>query len=211
VTRQHAVVVLLVAMFVVGAGAVYGPAFAEGEARRIELAAGEQVELTCPAGQRLFTMPNNTASIAVGCAEGDGQQPQPSATAHPGHGAPTPTQPAAAGQHPAGCKPHEVFHDSQDWWAHDDEERNFGHLHTQLCFPVGERIDRPYEVTVTSVLHNNPGEFYRLMMQSFSGGLESDELMCHDSTAVACKNFSRSLRSCTATGGRLVDQGQTCR
>ncbi len=183
----------------------HGSARADTNARRIDLLPSEQVQLVCPNAHQLVAMPGSDGSMTVSCIRQNTTQP----TLAPSPGATT--TPGGVASHPAGCKPGEVFHDSQDWWTHDDPERNFGHLHTQICFPVNARIDQPYKLTVTSLLHNNPGHFYRLMMQSYSGGLDGDDTICGDTTAVVCKTFSRSLERCEETGGELLDHGETCR
>jgi hypothetical protein len=211
---MNRVLSLLGVVLVVGGLALLSrPAQAEIEQRRIEIAAGEQLQLACPDGHQLLVRPSASDTATVSCEPLSAPSPTlrpaaPSPTPH--HAAPSPT-PAPASQHPAGCKRGEVFHDSQDWWLHEDPARDFGHLHTQVCFPVNARIDQPYQVTVTSLLHNNPGTFYRLMMQSYSGGLDGDETLCSDSTAVACKSFQRTLAECEASGGTLLDNGMTCR
>jgi hypothetical protein len=170
------------------------PALADALLRRIELQPGERAELVCGDDAHLVITATGGSAAEVECLA---------------HGAPAP--PPGAGGHPAGCRAGEIFQDSQDWWTHDDPARNFGHLHTQLCFPVNARIDRPYPLTVTTLLHDNPGTFYRLMVQSFGGGLDRDEQRCGDSTAVICKSFERSMERCEATGGELIDHGATCR
>lgn len=197
---------LLVALLALGMALWQGAAIADTQAQRVDIEPGEQLQLACPEHAQLVIRPESRSAALVTC-EGEGH-PAPGPTTKPGQ---TPTPRPEAQAHPAGCKPGEVFQDSQDWWAHDDPERDFGHLHTQICFPVNATLDEPYEVTVTSVLHRNPGRFYRLMMQSFDGGLDGDDNICNDTTAVQCKSFSRTLADCEATGGTLSDHGETCR
>lgn len=204
--RSRRPLALIVALLALGLALWQSAAIADTQAQRVDIEPGEQLQLACPEHSQLVVMPESRSAALVTC-EGEAH-PGPDPTARPEQ---TPTPRPGQASHPAGCKAGEVFHDSQDWWAHDDPERDFGHLHTQVCFPVNATIERPYEVTVISVLHRNPGRFYRLMMQSFDGGLDGDDSICNDSTAVQCKSFSRSLAECEATGGTLTDGGETCR
>lgn len=108
-----------------------------------------------------------------------------------------------------GCRANEVFQDSQDWWIHDTPAKDFGHVHTKVCFPLGGRFDRPTPIKVTSALHNNPGTLYRVDIQAVMSGPRGD-IGCDDTYAIKCKRVTRTLKTCTQTGGTYADDGATC-
>ena len=55
---------------------------AEAEQRRIELAAGEELELACPTGQQLLVRPTSSSAVTVRC-DGAGA-PTPDGHTHSG-------------------------------------------------------------------------------------------------------------------------------
>lgn len=159
------------------------------------------VDLTCAATQTTAT-PTRSAT-----ATPTKPPATPTATA-----AATPTSaPASTGGHPAGCAAGELFVDSQDWWmrAPNTNGKEFGHLHTSLCWPYRGTLSSTRQIKVISKLHNNPGEFRRLDVQVFDAAINP----CNgDSYAIDCHLFNppRTLAQCTATGGTLSDGGATC-
>jgi len=108
------------------------------------------------------------------------------------------------------CAANEVYVDAQDWWSNPDLSKDFGHLHTGLCWPYLATINAPLTLRVRSVLHENPGQLVELHVESYDGGPVTP--VCSDSTAVVCVKFDppRSLANCTATNGTSTDAGVTC-
>ena len=122
--------------------------------------------------------------------------------------------------HPKGCADDEIYISSQDWWLTTPGEvgqdgqpgENFGHLHTELCFPHKATISGEMSLEVTSIMHQNPGDFYKLVIQIWASGLPDLSSMCGEGSAVACKEFDppRTLATCEASGGTLVGEA-TCK
>ena len=131
--------------------------------------------------------------------------------------------------HPKGCTDDEYYISSQDWWLTTPGEvgqdglpgEDFGHLHTELCFPHKATISDEMTLEVTSILHDNPGEFYKLVIQLWQSGLadmtpESDTSAtpteCGEGSAIVCKEFdpARTFATCEASGGTLIS-GITCK
>ncbi|MDP9416033.1 MAG: hypothetical protein M3Q08_18485 [Pseudomonadota bacterium] len=137
--------------------------------------------------------------------------PTPAPTAAP-TATPSPTvQPIAAfAQHPVGCNTSagQIALDSQAWRFQD--EANPMHLHTRVCWPFLKDISAPFDVTVTSIMHDNPGVFRTLLVQAYPHGLAGDAKLCYDDTAIGCKKFERTYARCTETGGTFNAQARTC-
>ena len=125
--------------------------------------------------------------------------------------------------HPKGCAEDEFYISSQDWWlstpgevGQDDEPgEGFGHLHTELCFPHKATITGEMTLNVTSIMHDNPGDFYKVVIQLWQSGLsdmtpESDlsatPTACGEGSAIVCKEFDppRTLATCETSGGTLI-------
>lgn len=136
------------------------------------------------------------------------------------------TQPQAAEHmtpHPAGCKPGEVFLSAQDWWVNATGEEvdpqtgkladDFGHIHTEVCFPHMATVSGEITFEVKHVMHHNPGKFNRFMVQIFNRSevIRSPRL-CKDNHAYVCLQFNppRTIDNCEETGGRYGDNQQTC-
>ncbi len=129
---------------------------------------------------------------------------------------------AAQGEfpHPKGCADDEIYISSQDWWLTTPGEvgqdgqpgEDFGHLHTELCFPHKATISGEMTLEVTSIMHHNPGDFYKLVIQIWAEGWKPDPLLCGEGSAVACKEFSpaRTIATCEASGGTLIGEA-TCK
>lgn len=139
-----------------------------------------------------------------------------------------PSHPGVA-PHPKGCIDDEIYISSQDWWLTTPGEvgedglpgEDFGHLHTELCFPHATTITGEMSLEVTSIMHHNPGDFNKVVIQLWQSGLndmtpESDTtefpVACGEGSAIACKVFNppRTLDTCEASGGTLVDEA-TCK
>jgi hypothetical protein len=116
--------------------------------------------------------------------------------------------------HPKGCADDEIYISSQDWWLTTPGEvgddglpgEDFGHLHTELCFPHKATISGEMTLDITSIMHHNPGEFYKLIVQIWAEGLPDLSGVCGEGSAVACAEFDppRTLASCEASGGTLI-------
>ena len=67
-------------------------------------------------------------------------------------------------------------------------------------------------LNVTSIMHHNPGDFYKLVVQILAEGWTPDPNSCGEGSAVACKEFDppRTLATCDASGGTLIGEA-TCR
>ena len=121
--------------------------------------------------------------------------------------------------HPKGCVDDEIYVSSQDWWLTTPGEvgqdglpgDDFGHLHTELCFPHGATISGEMTLEVTSIMHHNPGDFYKLVIQIWAEGWQPDPLLCGEGSAVACQEFDppRTLATCEASSGTLIGEA-TC-
>jgi hypothetical protein len=107
-------------------------------------------------------------------------------------------QPPQNTGHPQGCKPGEIYVDAQNWWVSTPGKvggdgkagQDFGHLHTALCFPHKATITGKISLKVRSIMHNNPGQFYRLMVQIADDRVAPEPKGCGgDSMAVACLTF----------------------
>jgi outer membrane biosynthesis protein TonB len=113
---------------------------------------------------------------------------------------------------PFGCAAGEIATDAQAWWMPMGSQKgnNFGHLHTTVCFPHMKTLSGKVNFRIRSVLHNNPGQFRRLMVQIF--GPNHADPGCNDDYAIICKEIkpTRTLANCTSTGGTLTDNGMTC-
>ena len=157
-------------------------------------------------------IPMSRNGIDLSSREAASNRPQLVVTTAVSSETPTPTPAPAPSGHPMGCRSGEVFMDAQDWWMNPDggPGQDFGHLHTQLCWPYKATISSPIDIQVRSVLHNNPGQFRVLRVQSWSAGSTTTE--CGGSDAIDCINFNpvRTLATCAPTGGTLKDNGQTC-
>jgi PKD repeat protein len=122
--------------------------------------------------------------------------------------------------HPKGCADNEIYLSSQDWWLTTPGEvgedglpgLDFGHLHTELCFPHKATITGEMTLDVTSIMHDNPGDFYQLVVQIWQDGWSPDPLLCGIGSAVVCEEFDppRTLASCETSGGTLIGE-TTCR
>jgi hypothetical protein len=127
---------------------------------------------------------------------------------------------AGATPHPQGCADDEIYASAQDWWMTTPGEvgedglpgDSFGHLHTQLCFPHGATISGEMSLDVTTIMHNNPGEFYKLMLQIWADGWSPDPRPCIESATLVCPIFDppRTLGTCEASGGTLLSE-VTCK
>ncbi len=121
--------------------------------------------------------------------------------------------------HPKGCADDEIFLSSQDWWlttpgqvGQDGQPgEEFGHLHTELCFPHKATISGEMTLDVSSIMHHNPGDFYKLVIQIWAEGWSPSPQVCGEGAAVACKEFDppRTLATCESSGGTLLSS-QTC-
>jgi hypothetical protein len=145
-------------------------------------------------------------------------------TPTPGSTAPTPTpgtqptptpgtQPTpATGPNPLGCAPGEISTDAQAWWmpVGSQSGNNFGHLHTTVCFPHQATLSGKVNFRIRSVMHNNPGQFKRLMVQIF--GPNHANPGCNDDYAITCVSLNpvRTIKNCASTGGTLAADGMTC-
>ncbi|MEN8260438.1 MAG: DNRLRE domain-containing protein, partial [Pseudomonadota bacterium] len=118
--------------------------------------------------------------------------------------------------HPKGCAEDEIYISSQDWWLTTPGEvgkdgkpgNDFGHLHTELCFPHKATVSGEMTLNVTSIMHKNPGEFLKLVIEMWADNVDFKTPDCPEDNAVACKKFfhsPRSLEKCQATGGVLTD------
>ena len=122
--------------------------------------------------------------------------------------------------HPNNCADDEIYISSQDWWLTTPGQfgedglpgEEFGHLHTELCFPHKSTITGEMTLDVTSIMHHNPGDFYKLVIQIWASGWEPDPLICGEGSAVACREFDppRTLASCESSGGTLIGEA-TCK
>ncbi len=145
-----------------------------------------------------------------------------------GYALANPPHPGVA-PHPKGCTDDEIYISSQDWWLTTPGEvgedgqpgEDFGHLHTELCFPHATTVTGEMSLEVTSIMHHNPGDFNKVVIQLWQSGLndmtpESDTsdfpVACGEGSAIACKVFDtpRTLAACESSGGTLVDAA-TCR
>ena len=116
--------------------------------------------------------------------------------------------------HPKGCADDEIYISSQDWWLTTPGEvgqdgqpgEDFGHLHTEMCFPHKATISGEMTLNVNSIMHNNPGDFYKLIIQIWAEGLPDLSGVCGEGSAVACHEFDppRTLATCAASGGTLI-------
>jgi len=65
-----------------------------------------------------------------------------------------------------------VFLDSQAWWMQTPGQsgKDFGHVHTSLCFPLGKTVSGivPFDIRLT--MHENPGVLKKLAIQVWNGG-----------------------------------------
>lgn len=143
-------------------------------------------------------------------ARGEPMNPVPPPPIPPRPTPPVPPDTTRFSDHPAGCRAGEVFQDSQDWWMHVDPAKDFGHVHTQVCFPLLARFAQPRAMQVTTALHANPGTLYRVDVQVVGSGPTRD-IGCNDTYAIQCMPMRRTLKTCVQTGGTLVDHGATCR
>ena len=99
--------------------------------------------------------------------------------------------------HPKGCADDEIYISSQDWWLTTPGEvgqdgqpgEDFGHLHTEMCFPHKATISGEMTLNVNSIMHNNPGDFYKLIIQIWAEGLPDLSGVCGEGSAVACHEF----------------------
>ena len=66
---------------------------------------------------------------------------------------------------------------------------DFGHPHTELCFPHKATISGEMTLDVTSIMHNNPGDFFKVIIQIWAEGLPDLSGECGEGSAVACKVF----------------------
>jgi hypothetical protein len=118
----------------------------------------------------------------------------------------------ATGPNPFGCAPGQIAADAQGWWMPMGSQKgnDFGHLHTTVCFPHMATLSGKVNFKIRSVLHNNPGQFKRLMVQIF--GPNHAKPGCNDDYAIVCQEFkpTRTIKNCAATGGSLTDNGATC-
>ena len=122
--------------------------------------------------------------------------------------------------HPKGCADDEIYLSSQDWWlttpgqvGEDGEPgEDFGHLHTELCFPHKETITGEMTLDVISIMHHNPGDFNKVVIQIWAENQPDFTGVCGEGSAVACAEFDppRTIASCESSGGTLVSEG-TCK
>lgn len=65
-----------------------------------------------------------------------------------------------------------VFADSQGWWVRMPGQTgtDFGHIHTDVCFPFRQHVSGivPFDVRLT--MHNNPGQLTKLVLQIGGSG-----------------------------------------
>lgn len=123
---------------------------------------------------------------------------------------------------PAGCQPGEIYFSSQDWWSNaggNDRKPNgdladdFGHLHTELCFPHNATITGEVTFHVRHIMHMNPGEMYKFNVQIYnSDEQDGRSRSCNSRHNYYCARFNppRSIANCTRTGGTLSEDGDTC-
>lgn len=113
-------------------------------------------------------------------------------------------------EHPQGCKPGEIFMEAQNWWVTTPGKvgedgkpgQDRGHLHTGLCFPHKATISGEITLTIRSIMHDNPGEFYRLNVGIATDRVEPAPEECEgDDYAVACLVFDPP---------RTCPDGETC-
>ncbi len=174
--------------------------------------AGSRVQCVALAEAQPSSSPSPTSSPT---AQPTGT-PEPTATVPPSTPAPTataaPTSPPVAtfAQHPVGCNTTagQIALDSQAWRFQD--EAHPMHLHTRVCWPFLKDISAPFDVTVTSIMHDNPGVFRTLLVQAYPHGLAGDTKLCYDDTAIGCKKFERTYARCAETGGTLNALAKTC-
>ena len=71
-------------------------------------------------------------------------------------------------------------------FAQDGEPgEDFGHLHTELCFPHNATVSGEMTLDVTSIMHHNPGDFFRLVIQIWAEDWEPVPSFCGEGAAVA--------------------------
>ena len=112
---------------------------------------------------------------------------------------------------------------TQDWWLPSGTDpvtgavigEGFGHLHTELCFPHKKHITGEMTLTVTSILHENPGDFDKVVIQVWkNGGFGHDSRgVCGDGSSIACARFDppRTLATCeTLRTTKLCQLEATC-
>lgn len=125
---------------------------------------------------------------------------------------PSATPTSVPGTSAMGCKKGEVPVDAQAWWMPQQGQsgNTFGHLHTSVCFPHMARLSGVVSFRIRSTVHNNPGQFYRLMVQIF--GPNHAHPGCNDDYAIVCKVFQppRTIATCQRSGGTLSPDGMTC-
>ena len=81
--------------------------------------------------------------------------------------------------HPKGCDDDEFYISSQDWWqttpgdfGQDGQPgEDFGHFHTELCFPHKTTISDEMTMDVSSIMHHNPGDSYNIVVQLWQSEL----------------------------------------
>jgi len=118
----------------------------------------------------------------------------------------------ATTSNPFNCAAGQIAADAQAWWMPMGSQKgnNFGHLHTTVCFPHMKTLSGKVDFRIRSVMHNNPGQLRRLMVQIF--GPNHANPGCNDDYAIICKEIkpARTLANCASTGGTLTDNGMTC-
>jgi hypothetical protein len=66
-------------------------------------------------------------------------------------------------------------------------------------------------LNVNSIMHHNPGDFYKIVIQIWQEDWSPDPQICGEGAAVACKEFDppRTLATCETSGGSLIGE-ETC-
>lgn len=91
---------------------------------------------------------------------------------------PAPSQAAQAPALPAppdcsGYAEKRIYVESQGWWMQTPgrpDGKEFGHLHTGLCFPFGQTVNGVVPFDVRLHMHMNPGVLKKLTIQVWNGG-----------------------------------------
>lgn len=86
----------------------------------------------------------------------------------------------------AGYVEQRVFLDSQSWWVTTPgkDGKDFGHLHTSLCFPLHQQVKGVIPLDIRLTMHENPGRLRSLTVQVFTDS---------GATVVAKKEFKPAL------------------
>jgi hypothetical protein len=65
-----------------------------------------------------------------------------------------------------------VFVDSQAWWVQTPgkDGKDFGHVHTSMCFPFHQKLNGIVPFDVRIIMHENPGKLVGLTLQIGSSG-----------------------------------------